>query len=324
MSMNRYSQSTALMNRAAVMYYHEQKSQQMIAKELGISNATVSRLLNSAKDNSLIRFVLDEELFRVMELENAIKDKYSLEDVLIARVIDKKERENSDKVRDLVGFEAAKYIQRTIKDDDILGITFGRTIHRMIENLYPSQKKDTQFITLQGDYREYDSDISSVSLVSEMAKSFGGTNHCITYPAHYETEEEAERIKDSEEMRNFFEMFKKVNTAVTSVGSFYPDQISALMRCSFFDDEFLEELRDKNVYADIVLSFLDEKGNEVKTSLNEKTLHISLDDFRKIPEKIILASGAEKAYSLRSVLRAGLSDVLILDYDLAEKLNEIS
>ena len=222
-----------------------------------------------------------------------------------------------------MGFEAAKYVQRTIKDDDILGITFGRTIYQMIENLSPSQKKDTQFITLQGDYREYDRKISSINIVQSMAKSFGGTNHFISYPAHYETKEEADEVKSKEEIKNFFEMFRSVNTAITSVGSFYPKQISALMRCGFFDEDFLKELEEKNVYADILLSFLDRDGNEVKTSLHDRTIHISLDDFRKIPEKIIIASGEEKSYSLLSVLKAGLANVLVVDMALAEKVTDL-
>ena len=53
-------------------------------------------------------------------------------------------------------------------------------------------------------------------------------------------------------------------------------------------------------------------------------LAIDLDVYRRIPKKIIVASGTHKGYSLKAVLQGKLANVLIVDYNLASKLMAIS
>ena len=68
--------------------------------------------------------------------------------------------------------------------------------------------------------------------------------------------------------------------------------------------------------------FIDQDGEECKTSLKDRTASISLEEYKQIPQKIIVASGEQKALSIRSALKGNLVDVLIIDYYLAQKLLE--
>ena len=55
-----YTQSVYLMMQASHLYYTCGMSQQSIADQLGISVTTVSRLLKKAKEEKLVRYVIDE------------------------------------------------------------------------------------------------------------------------------------------------------------------------------------------------------------------------------------------------------------------------
>ena len=136
-----YRQSNSLMMRTTYLYYEMGYSQSKIAKKFNISVSTVSRLLNNAKKEKMVSFVVDERVLEVSDLEDIIKEKYKLKEVIIARWMEERYEPNKDDIKQLVAFEGAQYIQRVIKDNDILGITFGRTMYHMINFFNPAKKQ---------------------------------------------------------------------------------------------------------------------------------------------------------------------------------------
>src|SRR6059058_2205831 len=69
------------MVRCLELYYRQQRSQKDIAKALGVSAATVSRLLKRAFDDGLVRVELD--LPRMPRLEAALVEAYGLRDAVV-------------------------------------------------------------------------------------------------------------------------------------------------------------------------------------------------------------------------------------------------
>ena len=88
--------------------------------------------------------------------------------------------------------------------------------------------------------------------------------------------------------------------------------------------EDLEMLKQDNVSGDIALRFFDHDGQECNTTLKERMISISMEQFKKIDRKISLVSGVSKANAVLSALKGGLVDVLILDSNLAEALLKLT
>src|SRR5215470_18243876 len=63
------------------LYYRQSKSQKDIAEALGVSAATVSRLLKRAYDEGLVRVELD--LPRTQALETALVQRFGLRDAVV-------------------------------------------------------------------------------------------------------------------------------------------------------------------------------------------------------------------------------------------------
>src|SRR2546426_4943980 len=72
------SRELRLMVRCLELYYRQARSQKEIAQALGVSAATVSRLLKRAYDDGLVRVELD--LPRAEELEAALTERVGLRD----------------------------------------------------------------------------------------------------------------------------------------------------------------------------------------------------------------------------------------------------
>lgn len=61
-------------------------------------------------------------------------------------------------------------------------------------------------------------------------------------------------------------------------------------------------LKQENVSGDIALRFFDHDGQECNTTLKERMISISMEQFKKIDRKISLVSGVSKANAVLSAL----------------------
>ena len=104
--------------RVARMYYELDKRQSVIAEQLGLSQATVSRLLNRSKEEGIIRISINMPQGICTELEEALVMKFSLRDAIVVDSLDDDEKMIQ---RDL-GAAAAYYLESAIRPNEVIGI----------------------------------------------------------------------------------------------------------------------------------------------------------------------------------------------------------
>ncbi|MFZ7133433.1 MAG: sugar-binding transcriptional regulator [Eubacteriales bacterium] len=324
-----YNQSTFLTVKAAYLYYIKGFSQNQIAKHLNISISTVSRLISKAKEEKIIEFVIKDPFLECIELEHALKDKFLLKDIIVApnpieEKMEEKYQDDVDSEKQLVALEGARYLQRIIKDDDVLGIAFGKTMYHMIHYLNPCQKVRAQFVTLHGSISFLQHDLDVIPLSRRLAMAFGGENKFIHAEGLVSNSNLAKELRKEKNTKNIFELFDRVTIAIIGIGSFYPIQDSKLSHGEFMTPDELHALQEKDVIGDVALRFFNNQGEECDTEMRERTIGITFEQFKRIPTKIAMVSGAHKTYSVLSALKGGLIDVLIVNYALGKALLENS
>jgi deoxyribonucleoside regulator len=80
------------------------------------------------------------------------------------------------------------------------------------------------------------------------------------------------------------------------------------------------EITDEGANCDIMLRFIDKNGRECNTTIKDRTFSIDLNTYKKIPRKVIVASGKEKVHAIHALINGELLDVLIIDQLLAHGL----
>ncbi len=316
-----YNQSLCLVLKAASMYYLEKHSQKDIAESLNISVPTVSRLLKRAKEEGIISFVMPAPYCQCLELEKELRLRYGLKEVIVVPPSD--EERSPLEVKKAVALEGARYVQRMIKPDDILGIAWGGTMYELIQYLNPCQKTAATFVTLHGSITSCNSKFDVNTLVRRIAMAFGGKQYAISTPGLLSSAQEAEKMRQRKDIAYVFSLFEKISFSVSGIGSFYPEPTSPLSQLSYLSEQEYQTLSAYSPYGDLILRFIDENGSECPGDLARRTLAIGLETYRKIPRKLIAASGTHKAHTLKAALKGGLADVLIIDYALAKKLSLI-
>lgn len=312
-----YSQSTCVAARAAQMYYIEHATQRAIADQLGISVPTVSRLVNRARNEGLVRFSIPEPFASCLSLEKDIKDAFGLSDVLVAPCSDEDDPEARKRA---VALEGARLVQRLTTPSDILGIAWGGTMYHLIQYLNPCRRVPASFLTMHGSISSCGAELNSATLVERMAMAFGGRRYAIEHAGLAASPDDLSTYWDDPDIARVGALYDKITVSVSGVGSVHPQLDSRLVRSQFVNDSEVKEIAAAGAFGDMVLRFFDEDGNECDTSLAERTLGISLEQYREIPCKVVAANGAHKAHTVRALLRGRLADVLVVDEALAKAI----
>ena len=108
-----------LISRVTLMYYEWEMRQSDIAKQLGLSQASVSRLLNRAKEEGIIRISINLPNGVYTELEEQLIKKYKLRDVIVVDSIE----DNESLIQRDIGAAAAYYLESIIRPNEVIVIS---------------------------------------------------------------------------------------------------------------------------------------------------------------------------------------------------------
>lgn len=310
-----YNQSICIVNEVAYLYYIQKKTAMKISEELNISQSTVSRLLKRAINEGVIEFRMPHHFNECIQLAKWFEERYPLKKVLVVPV---KTSEDSVSIKKKVALEGARYLQRIIKKDDILGLSWGGTMFYLIQYLNPCLKITAKVVTMHGSIAEADAKLDVSTLVSRAAMAFGGQNISIKAGGLFSDASQIEHLKKDQRYQKIEELFKKIDISVSGVGAITPKLTSPLGRSSYMKKDELKFLLDAGVCCDIMLRFIKENGKECESQVAKRTLAIDLETYKGIPHKIVVVSGIEKVKAVQALLNGGLLDVLIIDQQLAK------
>lgn len=311
-----YNQSTWLALKAASFYFEQNMSLKEVARLLKVSESTVSRLINRAKKEQIVEFVIRNPYKQCLELEYQLQNRFPLKEAIVTTEAHEEADAEKDKMR--VALEGARYLQRIITSQDVLGIAWGGTMYYLIHYLNPCQRTDTIFVTLHGSLTCCDYELDVHNLVSRMSMALGGNYYSLSSAGLFENLASLNSIKRKDNVKQIFSLFQKLTISISGLGSFYPELDSPLSRLQYLQPGELALLQAKGVYGDMMLRFFDRNGRECDGDVKERTLAIDIETYKKIPCKIVVVSGLQKAQALQAALRGGLIDVLIVDRKLAQ------
>jgi DNA-binding transcriptional regulator LsrR (DeoR family) len=307
---------TRLLTRVSKMYYEQELTQQKIADRLYLSRPKVSRLLKQARDEGIVQINVLSSPDIYTDLEEKLETKFELLEVV---VLEAPEPYLQEIVTRELGIAAAGYFERTARDGDTIGISWGSTLSAMIHALRPTEAHELHIVQVIGGLGPPQAESHATSLCTRMAQTLDSQVTLVAAPGIVDSEEVKAVLMSDSHVEAAFQQFGSIDVAFVGVGA--PTPTSVVMRDgSIISPGELDELVRAGAVGDIALRYFDIDGNPVSTSIEERVIGITREELRSLARVVGVAGGPEKHEAIRGALLGGLVNVLVTDHLTAEFL----
>lgn len=310
-------ESQRLVLKACQLSFREGLSNTQIAARMGMSRFQVARLIRRGLDEGYVVIkVLEPDRWHA-DLERELERRFGLE---LAIVVDDDGIEAAE-LRRRASDAAGRLLVEVVSDGTRLGISLGRAMQEMVDQLPDRMRRDVSVVQLIGGTPGIDSRHDASMLAADLAGRFGSRPALLYAPAFVEAGVRASLMTE-QSIRSTFEQFKGLDVAFLGIGAFEGSESSRLVYAGLLDAATTGQLRERGAVGDVLCYVFDAEGRPIESGLEERILAIGLDDLLRVPRRVGVASGAEKAAAVAGALRGGFVNVLVTDRGVAARLCE--
>lgn len=295
------------------LYYLDGVTQAEIGKKLNLSRPTISRLLQFAREKNIVKISINDPLSNIEDLQHQLKEKYQLKDVIISTP----ESNETAEILSSLGKATARYLDKKVKDNDVIGVSWGRTLVSVARQLIPNDRKNVQVVYFKGTV----ANSTHNNYVVEVTKCFNKCYHTqaqiLPLPLIFENKQIKEMVIKDKFINEILDTGKRTSVALFTVET--TEQDATLFELGYFNDQQIKTLQEKAA-GDLVSRFIDERGKIVDDQLNDRTVAIALDDLKQARESVLIAGGMNKLKAIKAALAGKYANVLVTDSLVAQHL----
>jgi DNA-binding transcriptional regulator LsrR (DeoR family) len=306
------------MYQALVLHYMEGKTQAEIAKELGISHATVNRLIKRGHQLGLVEIKIKSPVEQLVDIEARLVAIGGIQRAVVVPSVS----DNPQTALQRVGEAAARLVLETIKDGDTISITGGKGVSAVVAGLKPNRSYDVEVVPATGLVQgKHYTDVNHVA--SLMADKLGGRAYQIHAPLFADTPAQRNMLMGVRAVSDVFSKAREATLAVVGIGSILTDDSSYydLHPSSSADRLAIER---SGAAGELLAHLIDSNGKIADYSLNRSLVSLTLEEFATIPRSIGVASGASKVVPILSAMRGSHLDTIVTDETTGLKILELA
>lgn len=309
------SERTELLAQIASLYYEDDLTQVEIGHRIGISRATVSRLLHEAREAGVVQITVHYPWKTDSEIEHDLIARFHLRQ---ARVLDGRGQPYDEILRGL-GVLAARYMEGILAESTTLGISWGTAVYSTVRALRPDRRLPITVVQMIGAVGTGDSRIDGPDLARLLADVYGGEYRYLHAPLVVEEAHVREMLLQEPRIRETLSLARRADVALVGIGSLVPE-VSSLLRAGYLDREALARLHAQGAVGDVCARHYDAQGCVLDVELNQRIVGIELEGLHDIKQVIGVAGGATKAEAILGALLGGHVNVLVTDDAAARKV----
>ncbi len=313
MSLRAQSRDTMLLE-AARFYYEHHLTQSQIASKLEVSRPTVSRLLQEARDQGVVRIQILDPGATGTRLEQKLRDQFGLKQVVVVPY----DGESSQVLKSRLGYALVNLLDSLLEENTTLGVSWGTTMQAATKHLHSRPMKNMTVVQLNGGVSKAELDTHASEIAGKMGENYHATPYLLPLPAIVDTPELKTAIISDRHIAKTLKLAREADIAAFTVGAF--GNTSVLVKADYFEDSEIKDLIAQGAVADICSRLIKADGSICSDALNQRTIGIELEELRSKPYSIAVAGGAKKAKAVEAGLAGKWFNSLITDEQTARKL----
>ena len=314
--MNLYYQEK-LIAKTANLYYVKNLNQKQISNVLHVSQATVSRLLDKAIKNKIVKVSVKNISGSFTNLEEEMCSKFNLTDC----VISKSSSKNNRLLHNYLGEAAAFHLETIINNKDIIGISsWSETLLNAINAMHPLKNLiDIKVVQTLGGIGDSSATEHAVHLLSRFTELINAEKFYLPISGIVSKNFDFSALNDKH-IEIVLSLFNQISLALVGVGSI--DVFSPLIKKSgnILPKEEINRLINKGAVGDVGLQFFDISGKKINISEKYKVIGMTLEQLKKANNVIVVAGGIHKVKAIIGALNTSVINTLITDPNTAKEI----
>lgn len=302
----------------ARLYYDDNLTQAEIAKYIGVSRPTISRLLADAKEHGLVKILIDDASVDTGDIERALMDYFSLQAARVVSVT-----QGDDKlILQATARDSALFATRFLGPKDSIGMAWGKTLYELAKNLPSLSFPETRIVQLMGNIDSATVHSYAMEIIKATTTLLGTDSaYTLTCPIIVDNAIIADILLHDAKIGQILQLARNCNKVFINLA--LPNEESCLYRAGYLNDEDLILLRDVRAVGSICCRFVDANGEICYPKLDARTIGASLEDIRKAECVLACVADNRKAAVLHAALVGGYIDVLMIDSITAKLVLDI-
>jgi len=302
-----------LLLKVSQMFYRSGLSQTEIAGRLRLSRFQVARMLRAALDGGYVTVKILEPDRWHSGLERQLEQRFGLRAAIVVDAEDIRDAEARMRAADAAG----RYLCDVLADTDVLGISLGRTVQAVVDQLPDRIDKRVEVVQLIGGSSRVATELNSMILTADLARRFRCAPHLLFAPAAVAAGSVRRALLEDTEIKETFSLFGQLTIALLGIGSLSQGETSRLLYGGLIDDESRTGLLAQGAVGDVLSYVYDQSGAILNSAAGDRMIAISPDQLLAVPHRIAVATGKAKATAIAGALAGGLVNVLITDSQAA-------
>lgn len=304
-----------LLKYVAELYYNRGLSQQEIGSIIGASRPTVSRILENAKNQGIVKITVESTVSKNNKLSNKLRDAFGLKDAVVVRG-----SFDFDKAIELCGKAVASILPAYLQTGMSIGVSWGRSINSVVDAIEEDAYEGINVCQMVGCMSTGNPDNNGFSTAQRLARKMHGNFSSINTPLFIEGVEVYNYLINEPLVNDALIKSCNVDLCINGVGS-ASDPKNSIYQSGYNDYYALGRYVDKGAVASFVGSYIDINGNRVDVD-NIYNIATPLSIVKQIPISIFLSATEQKAEATMAVLNGNYINILVVDEPLALKLLE--
>jgi deoxyribonucleoside regulator len=296
--------------RAAELYYQEDKTQDQIGSLLGITRWKVGRLLAEAKSRGIIRIEIVHPQARRLGMEHELIDAFGFDACVVVP------RDDPDAIPERVARAAADYLVAMRPRTHRLGVSWGKTLHRVAQMLPEGWATSLSVVQVNGGVSHSAQPGLASATATMIAHKAGGSVTLLPTPAIVEREETKRALERDKGVAGVLEHAADSDTFLFSAGP--ATEVSIHVQSGYIDQGDIARLQKLGAVGDVWGRYITAEGAIADEALDRRTLGLSLDVLQRAPRSIAVVHGADKCDIALAIATNRLATVMITDEATAQ------
>lgn len=297
----------------AWLYYADQLTQSEVADAVGLSRATVVKVLQAARERGAVTIRLNTEAMSRTKLSRALAARFGLAAAYIAPTL------ASAPLTPRLGDAGARVLGDLLQTDDVIGVAWGRAVFAVAAAMAaPEAPGPFTVVQVTGSSPGGTAEFSPELCTSMLATKLSARCANLLAPAVLSNASLCDQLLAEPAMIEQFRLIrtvKKVLFGIGDVGAQSTARIAQLASARVF-----EEYIANGAVAVILGRFIDAEGKPVAGELDRRMIGVTLDELKTLPGRICVAGGPAKVAPLQAALKGGFVQRLVTDAATANAL----